>query len=230
MNSLKLENTIFKIILHRKLISSLRLRLVSRHTLSVSVPPLVPESFIKKFILENQTWILRQSSNLPKKSTLLKLKSLEILGEKYQLIIKKTASDSLIVFDDQKTIHLNTSRLTHTHLKTIISQRLKPHAIKLIKSEISSLRHLYHFSYKKLTFRNQRSRFGSCSSSGTLSFNWQIIFFPLDKFRHILLHEIAHITHHNHSRNFWNLLATYDSEWRLNRLWVKKEGSRQFVV
>jgi len=230
MNSLKLKNTTFKIKINRKLINSLRLRLASRRTLIVSAPPLIPESFIQKFILENQEWILHQSVKQPKNTSLLKLKSISILGEKYDVVIKKTSSDSLIIFDDQKTIHLNTRRLTRAHLKTIISQRLKPLAVKLIKTEIALLQSQYHFSYKKLTFRNQRSRFGSCSTSGTLSFNWQIIFFPQDKFRHILLHEIAHITHHNHSKNFWNLLAVYDPDWRQNRLWVKKEGRKHFLV
>ncbi|MDD4107013.1 MAG: M48 family metallopeptidase, partial [Candidatus Shapirobacteria bacterium] len=62
------------------------------------------------------------------------------------------------------------------------------------------------------------------------NFNWQIILFPVDKFEHVILHELTHLTVKNHSRAFWEQLGKYDSNWRENNQWLKKEGTKRFIV
>lgn len=230
MKSIIIANTTYQVKLLHKSIGSIRLRLTDKDTLLVSAPFFVPEFAITKFIQQHQSWIVAQSSKITPSSSLLNLKNLTLLDTKYDLIIKPSSRDSLIIMPQINTIHLNTTHLSSSHLAKIISTKLKPIAVRLLEEQIHTLKHQHLFSYKKLTFRNQRSRFGSCSSSGTLSFNWQIVFFPKDKCHHIILHEAAHLTHHNHSQKFWAQLALYDPHWRLNRLWVKQNGSRFLLI
>jgi predicted metal-dependent hydrolase len=230
MKTIIIANTTYQIKLVRKSLRSIRLRLIDKNTLSVSAPFFIPEFAIANFIHQNESWITAQSAKITPSSSLLNLKNLTLLDKKYDLIIKPSSRDSLIIMPQINTIHLNTTHLSSTHLSKIISTKLKPIAVRLLEEQIHLLKHQYSFSYKKLTFRNQRSRFGSCSSSGTLSFNWQIIFFPKDKCHHIILHEAAHLAHHNHSQKFWAQLALYDPHWRLNRLWVKQKGSRFLLI
>jgi predicted metal-dependent hydrolase len=64
--------------------------------------------------------------------------------------------------------------------------------------------------------RNQRSRWGSCTSEGNLSLNWRIILLPPQLHDHIILHELAHLTHMDHSASFYRLLQQYDAEARQN--------------
>jgi hypothetical protein len=107
---------------------------------------------------------------------------------------------------------------------------MRPTAQKLIKQEVSRLSDLYSFKVGKISIKNQKSRFGSCSSAGNLNFNWQIILFPSSIFTHIILHELTHLDIKNHSSKFWKQLAIYDPNWRTHRLWLKKEGTKRFIV
>jgi predicted metal-dependent hydrolase len=65
-----------------------------------------------------------------------------------------------------------------------------------------------------VSVRDQTSRWGSCSSTGTLSLNWRLILLPPLIHDHVILHELAHRLHMNHSDRFWNQLAQWDPEWK----------------
>ena len=60
--------------------------------------------------------------------------------------------------------------------------------------------------YRRLTVRGQRTLWGSYSSSGTLSLNYKLLFLPSELVDYVVLHELAHTRHMNHSRAFWRLL------------------------
>lgn len=61
-----------------------------------------------------------------------------------------------------------------------------------------------------VSVRDQESRWGSCSSTGRLSLNWRLILLPPEIQDYVIYHELAHLTEHNHSPRFWDLLHTYD--------------------
>ncbi len=74
----------------------------------------------------------------------------------------------------------------------------------------------------KVTIRDQRTRWGSCSSRGTLSFNWRLIMAPPDVMDYVVVHELCHLIEPNHSRKFWQLLAGLLPDFRQPRLWLKR--------
>lgn len=65
-----------------------------------------------------------------------------------------------------------------------------------------------------VSIRNQSSRWGSCSSSGSLSMNWRLILLPPAMHDHVILHELAHRIHMNHSERFWSQLEAWDPNWK----------------
>lgn len=67
---------------------------------------------------------------------------------------------------------------------------------------------------KRVQTRLQRTRWGSCSSSGTISLNGNLIFLRPELVRYLLVHELAHLTHMNHSSRFWARVARYEPRWR----------------
>ncbi|MEJ7825200.1 MAG: SprT family zinc-dependent metalloprotease [Solirubrobacteraceae bacterium] len=80
-------------------------------------------------------------------------------------------------------------------------------------------------SYTTLTIRNQRTRWGSCSSSGAMSFNWRLLLAPEPVLDYVVWHEACHLRVMDHSSRFWSLVAAHCPEYREHRRWLRAEGS-----
>jgi predicted metal-dependent hydrolase len=79
-------------------------------------------------------------------------------------------------------------------------------------------------SYERIAIRDQRSRWGSCSSRGTLSFNWRLILAPADVLDYVVVHELLHVQEANHSAAFWRLLDFHRPGWREQADWLRVHG------
>ena len=79
-------------------------------------------------------------------------------------------------------------------------------------------------SYSSITVRDQKTRWGSCSSRGTLSFNYRLIFAPPAALDYVVVHELCHLTHMNHSKEFWNLVGSVMPDYKTHRKWLKEHG------
>ncbi len=78
--------------------------------------------------------------------------------------------------------------------------------------------------YTSITIRDQKTRWGSCSSTGTLSFNYRLIFAPPRILDYVVVHELCHLTHMNHSKDFWNMVASVMPEYKVHRKWLREHG------
>ena len=75
---------------------------------------------------------------------------------------------------------------------------------------------------KKISVRSQKTRWGSCSSEGCISLNWRLLAAPLPVMDYVVIHELAHLKFHDHSQQFWNLVAQYDSQYKYHRKWLRE--------
>ena len=78
--------------------------------------------------------------------------------------------------------------------------------------------------YTSITVRDQKSRWGSCSSRGTLSFNYRLFFAPPVILDYVVVHELCHLTHMNHSKDFWNMVGRVMPDYKIHRAWLKDHG------
>lgn len=78
--------------------------------------------------------------------------------------------------------------------------------------------------YTSITVRDQKSRWGSCSTSGTLSFNYRLIFAPPIVLDYVVVHELCHLTHMNHSKDFWNMVRSVMPDYQIHRQWLRDHG------
>lgn len=80
-------------------------------------------------------------------------------------------------------------------------------------------------TYKRISIRGQKTRWGSCSSKGTLSFNWRLMLAPPAVLDYVVVHELCHLTHMNHSKAFWQDVESVCPDYRNLRKWLKEHGS-----
>lgn len=79
-------------------------------------------------------------------------------------------------------------------------------------------------SYRRITIRDQKTRWGSCSAKGTLSFNWKLMLAPPAILDYVVVHELCHLTHMNHSAAFWKKVESVYPDYRTARKWLKDHG------
>ncbi|MDE7178557.1 MAG: M48 family metallopeptidase [Lachnospiraceae bacterium] len=79
-------------------------------------------------------------------------------------------------------------------------------------------------NYQRITIRDQKTRWGSCSAKGTLSFNWRLMLAPPAVLDYVVVHELCHLTHMNHSKAFWALVESACPDYRAHRKWLKEHG------
>jgi predicted metal-dependent hydrolase len=80
-------------------------------------------------------------------------------------------------------------------------------------------------SYQRLAIRSQRTRWGSCSRSGTLSFNWRLLLAPEPVLDYVIWHEVCHLRIADHSPRFWALLEAHLPDYRQARRWLRANGA-----
>lgn len=80
-------------------------------------------------------------------------------------------------------------------------------ALKMIHRKIFYYNNSYKFSVGKISVRDQKSRWGSCSRRGNLSFSYKIVFLPQALVNYLIVHELCHLKEFNHSKNFWALVS-----------------------
>ena len=81
----------------------------------------------------------------------------------------------------------------------------------------------------KIRIGDTRSRWGSCSADGCLSYSWRLILAPKEILDYVAAHECTHLIHLNHSPDYWRLLATLDVDARGARRWFRNHGERLFA-
>ncbi len=79
-------------------------------------------------------------------------------------------------------------------------------------------------TYNNITIRNQKGRWGSCSSKGNLNFNYRLHYLPQELMDYVVVHELAHRVYMNHSGEFWNLVGQYHKEYKESRRQLREIG------
>lgn len=98
---------------------------------------------------------------------------------------------------------------------------LKNKAQVLAETKVAYWNRHYGFVFRKISIKNQKSRWGSCSRKGNLNFNYRIVYLPEDVLDYLIIHELCHLREFNHSRQFWQLVAQTSPNYQLLRSRLK---------
>ena len=124
--------------------------------------------------------------------------------------------------EDTQTIHLFCPKhLKEKALERFLKESARDELTRLVhkKTAQAGLRH------NTIRLKDTTSRWGSCSSSGNLNFSWRIIMAPPIVMDYLVAHEVAHLRHMNHSKDFWSLCHALSEDMTTGKHWLKMHGS-----
>ena len=111
--------------------------------------------------------------------------------------------------------------LTEMEIRALAEQ-----ALAKIPARVRYFAGLLHVTYGRITIRNQKSKWGSCSSQGNLNFNCLLMLCPPEVLDYVVVHELCHRREMNHSPRFWAEVERIDPDYKAHRQWLKDEGSK----
>lgn len=120
-------------------------------------------------------------------------------------------------------------QLVNLEKKTLRSeeelQQLREQARVVLTAKTKAYAQQLGVCFQRIRIGNQRTRWGSCSSLGTISYNWKLILMPDEIIDYVVVHELCHRIEMNHSPKFWQLVAGILPDYALRREWLKQHGN-----
>jgi hypothetical protein len=118
------------------------------------------------------------------------------------------------------------------HKKNDFIKSINPENVHLYKKKARELLNgrtcyyaqKYNFKYRKIRLSSARGRWGSCSASNNLNFNWKIIFAPIEVLNYLVVHELVHTKHKNHQKRFWKTVEQICPNFKTSRKWLKENS------
>jgi hypothetical protein len=107
-----------------------------------------------------------------------------------------------------------------------LSTREKLEFKLLVRERMDYFAALMGLKFKKLSIRNTVSRWGSCTATGNISISRRLILAPPEILDYVIVHELAHLTHHNHSHAFWSMVESYCPNAKQKRKWLRSNGNK----
>jgi len=115
------------------------------------------------------------------------------------------------------SFRITNKKTTRRRNTSSVSVEERERAREYVVSRIEYWNSFYHVSYKRVFIRNQRTRWGSCSSLGNLNFNSRIMRLPPELRDYIIVHELCHLKEFNHSALFWNLVSKTIPDFKIRK-------------
>lgn len=210
-----------------------RMQIGQDRQLTIVVPKRAMRFQIRRFVSEHQSWIKKQVERLKTEKDLCpphEYKEGEVFfyfGEKIYLSIEphKLKRPKVKVAGDQLQVFLFKSVSKSEGVKQVksaVEGFYKKKAEEAIHDRLQFFNEHYGFKYNRVSLRNQKSRWGSCSRLKNLNFNWRLIMAPIEVIDYVVVHELCHLKQMNHSPKFWKLAEETIPNYKEVRKWLRK--------
>lgn len=187
-------------------------------------------------ILEaKRDWILNnlakcsESRSLSAKKELQSGDTVPYLGRDLKVVSQQNHGNADGVKLERNTLVVNL-KSANSRLNAALEQWYRAQAAKLLKKRVDKLSTQLGLSYNRLIIRGQKTRWGSCSYKGNLSFNWKLLMAPEPVIDYVIIHELTHLKEMNHTKSFWQLVAEHCPRWREHRKWLRDFEQTEFAL
>lgn len=185
-----------------------------------------PETLIR----ENADWVLEKKAKFDSYREAAPDRVFEegevfpFQGEPHELVVERRSASDV----EDGAIRLAEHHVEQTSIRRALEGLYRRKAREIIEGHLERYAEEMGVEYDKLEVRNQRTKWGSCSSSGTLGINWRLVMAPPEILEYVIVHELAHLEEANHTDAFWSFVAEYDPDYLDHSEWLD-ENSAQLI-
>ena len=206
--------------------TQVRLRVAPDGTLRASMPVYAPLFLLKRLVKSSRPQLRKM---LEQSQPIIEYKDGQQIGKSHTLIVRSglklsvvRSKQHIIATLPEGTSLSNPEVVRKVRDVSIAALRLE--AKSYLPKRLQYIADQYGFRYTKVRFSHASSRWGSCSSTGTISLNIALMKLPFELIDYVLVHELAHTVEMNHSQDFWRLVEKGDPAYRQHRRTLKGEA------
>ena len=220
METILINNNHFYYSVEVKKRKSMQIKLIKPYTIIITTPNILNNDMVKNILLQKSSWLIKHNLNIiscQSKTSALVNKVL-FLGKEYTL-----------TFEDVNYVILNSDTLvlpkSYTNKANLILKKWLLHqATSFLMEKTNFWSNQLKVKPNLIKLKDQKTRWGSCSSNGNINYNWRIIMAPENIIDYLVIHELSHWKVPNHSVAFWNTVSSFDPNYKNNRNWLKEHG------
>lgn len=190
--------------------------------IKVRAPYWVRNADIESFIISNKLWIEKKILELsrkpkPKEKNYVNGETFLFLGKEIKLCL--SPGNEFILTDENELL---LPALLGNNVRDLLIYWYKKQAEKIIIERCKYISQKFNFKLNKIKINNAKTRWGSCSKKGNVNFTWRLVMTPIEVIDYVIIHELVHLLHHNHSKIYWSTVKQYMPEYKIYEDWLKK--------
>lgn len=224
---LQVENRMFNCQVKRSKRKNVQIRMLSVDQIQVSAPMRMTVTELEKMILTKAKWIIRQATRLAALSTLTVNSAITegaqvlYLGNPYTITLKHDNKPDVYCYNNMMVISCSDDSKP---ADVILKDWYINSAATLFKEKTAFWAPRLGVNPQRITIKDQKTRWGSCSSKGNINYNWRVVMAPPAVLDYLVVHELSHMLVPNHSQKFWQLVETVLPGYKNYRKWLKDNG------
>jgi len=186
----------------------------------LTVPPRATSSQIKAFLKQCTPWVEKQLKHMHAPLEVAPGQEIALGDMTFMCVIDPLRRKPALCTITQ-TLRLppkTTQKDLHAVFKKRAQTVLSAYALRAAKA--------FGAEIEKITIKDTKSRWGSCSATKNIALSWRLILTPSDVAEYVCIHEAAHLLHMNHSKDFWRAVAKLSPHYKAHRHWLKTHGAR----
>lgn len=191
---------------------------------TVTLPRRVPASEGMEFAQTKKAWLQGLIDQTPKKVPFVCGAVVPFAGKPFD-IVHEGGRGTAVRMEGSTLFVRGSAEFLPRRLK----DWLKKYVQDVIQEKATEKAAAIEAKIRRVTVRDTRSRWGSCSHDGRLSFSWRLVFAPPEVLDYVVSHEVAHLLEMNHSKKFWQVVESLCPEWERASAWLKHNGHTLYI-
>jgi predicted metal-dependent hydrolase len=203
---------------------------VEEGEVSVVVPKATSEAKVAALVTKKTRWIreklrLHREHPTPKPKEYVSGECFTYLGRNYRLKLTSGSKKSVKLIGGRLAVTVPRSiQQRDTFVQGALIEWYRAHARQKFDEKAARYAEVLDVTPASVGIKTFKGRWGSCSTKGHVLFNWKVIIAPNPIIDYVVVHELAHLHHHNHSPQFWHCVERVIPDYREHRDWLKVKG------